>query len=316
MSVIAIEIGGTKQQIALGSKDGKIDLLRTVKLGNNTNPENIIRWLDNNIRQILNGHSASAVAVGYGGPVDLKTGTVICSMQVDGWQGVHLREHFAKLTSLPCYLINDSDCAGLGELKYGAGRGSKVMLYSNIGTGIGGSILINGSLYTGSGRGSGELGHTRVRDFRSGEQAELEEVCCGPAIEKALNKPSYVPMSSCLFELLVNGTKITCADLGKAAEQGDAFAMEELDKIADCFAQALANAVNLLAPDCIVIGGGLANMGETFIGRIRESLNGYVYPAFREHFRLSTSKLLDKAVIVGALAVAGDAGFCSLAADK
>ena len=304
MSIIAIEIGGTKQQIAVGETDGTILELRSVKLGSGTNPQNIISWLDGNIADFRKSYPISAISVGYGGPVDLESGTVICSMQVDGWRDIRLRDHFSEKFSLPCCLLNDSDCGGLGELRCGAGRGSRKLFYTNIGTGIGGSILIDGRLYTGSGRGSGEIGHTWTLDYRTGKLDELENVCSGPAVERALNTKGYVPRDSSLYALLENGSMLCCADLGRAAEQGDAFACRELDNIADSFACAVSAAVSLLAPDCVVIGGGLANMGETLIGRIRDRLSFYSYKAFNGYYTVKKSELLDSAVIVGALAAA------------
>ncbi len=302
MSVIAMEIGGTKQQIAVGNPDGSILELRSVKLGEKTNPQNIISWLDENVWQLIKKYGARSAVIGYGGPVDLNTGTVIWSVQVDGWQNINLEEHFRYKYGIKCRVLNDSDCGGYGELKCGAGRGSRKMFYTNIGTGVGGSIFIDGKLYTGSGRGSGELGHTWTFDYHTGKLDELEKICRGPAVENYLNTAGNIPEDSMLYPLIGEGKRISCADLGAAAKEGDAFSCAELDSFSESFACALSNAVTLLAPDCIVIGGGLANLGELLIGRIRERLKKYVYPAFDGYYEVKKSELLDAAVIVGALA--------------
>ena len=102
MSVIAMEIGGTKQQIAVGNPDGSILELRSVKLGEKTNPQNIISWLDENVWQLIKKYGARSAVIGYGGPVDLNTGTVIWSVQVDGWQNINLEEHFRYKYGIKC----------------------------------------------------------------------------------------------------------------------------------------------------------------------------------------------------------------------
>lgn len=299
--IIAIEIGGTKQQIAIGNSQGEIYELNTVKLGDDTNPQNILSWLDKNVSEFINKNEIDRIVIGYGGPVDLSEGRVICSMQVGGWDNISLKEHFEERFHIPCMVYNDTDCGGMGEFVCGAGKGCKNLFYANIGTGIGGCIITNNRLYTGGGRGAGEIGHIRILNFRTKKMEKLEHVCAGPAIEKSLSTPGYIPKDSLLFEVLNNNGKVTALDLSNAVAKGDEFAITELDNIADACALGFSNAITLLSPDKLVIGGGLANMGEMLIGRIRKSLEKYVYSAFIGYYEVEQSRLLDNAVIVGAL---------------
>ena len=296
---LAFEIGGTKQQIALGTADGNVETIETVKLGSYVSATDILTWMESALRDYLRRYEVNAIGVGYGGPVELETGKVIQSMQVPGWEDFELRRWLQEKSSLPCVVVNDSDAAAYGEYLCGAGKGSSRMLYCNVGTGIGGGFC-SGSYYCiGSGRGAIEIGHSYVPDWTSSKvrPEKLENICSGMSIEKRLNLPGYIPKNSMLsvFE------HISCINLADAVEAGDPFAISEFSKITESIGLALSNAIDILAPDTVVIGGGLANIGVLFIKSIEKEIDSRVYPAFKKHYKIKSSELLDRAVIVGAL---------------
>src|SRR4051794_7950966 len=125
------------------------------------------------------------VGIGFGGPVDDATRTVIKSHQIEGWDGFPLADWIGELVSLPAVLGNDADVAGLAEALFGAGKGLSPIFYITIGSGIGGGLIINGEIYRGVGRGAAEIGHLKVGVFTGTGVAvsTLEERASGWGIE-------------------------------------------------------------------------------------------------------------------------------------
>lgn len=295
--IVAVEIGGTKQQIAVGNANGEIEFSTNIKLGEMTKPENILAWIKQEIGKLKNTYDFDLISVGYGGPINLHNGTVITSMQVDGWNNFPLRNWFESTFEKDVILLNDTDAAGLGEYVCGNGQKCRNFFYTNIGTGIGGALILNGQLFQANGRGAGEIGHSYVINPITNSLVELEQFCSGLSIEKRLNEPGYVPTYSKVY----NKNKKRCEDLAYAFQNNDDFAIQEVDLIANVFAQALANVISIVAPDNIVIGGGIANFGDSFIDRIFNYTKSFCYYPFVDTFEINKSKLLQDAVLVGCL---------------
>src|SRR5207302_8463836 len=110
----------------------------------------------------VGGSQVRGVAIGFGGPVDEATRTVIRSHQIAGWDDFPLADWVSDVVGLPAVLGNDADVAGLAEALHGAGKGLSPIFYITIGSGIGGGLIINGEIYRGCGRGAAEVGHVRV----------------------------------------------------------------------------------------------------------------------------------------------------------
>ena len=124
------------------------------------------------------------VGVGFGGPVDDGTRSVIKSHQIAGWDGFPLADWLGEALGLPAVLGNDADVAGLAEALFGAGKGLSPVLYMTIGSGIGGGLILDGHILRGTGRGAAEIGHLKVRDPRTtdGRLETLENIASGWAI--------------------------------------------------------------------------------------------------------------------------------------
>lgn len=297
---LSIEIGGTKQQAAVGTADGTILVRRQVRLGENTNASAILRWIRETGSELCQVYSIQGIGVGFGGPIDPLTGTIVCSLQVDGWEHFHLLEWFRQTFRLPAVVRNDTVTGGLGELYCGAGRGSSRFFYTNIGTGIG------GGLYWPGGYGASSLGYAWVPDWQSphcGEATRLEYLCAGPFIEKRLNTPGYVPADSSLAAL---PGRRTCADLAEGARANDLFCCAELDRVARTFSLGLADVLALAFPDRIVVGGGVAKMGEVLFSRLRHFTEASAFVADAGRFQILPSALMDDAVLVGGLLLASN----------
>ncbi len=305
---LGIEIGGTKQQITVGLKDGSILHRRCVKLQKPFEARDVLRWLEESIRALsAEGQDIMGIGVGFGGPLETEAGRILCSLQVPGWKDYQLQNWFERTFHKPVVVINDTVAGGLAELYLGAGTGCRSLFYTNIGTGIGGGFYLNGKYYDGAGYGASYLGNSWVPDWHSGtcnSMTRLELLCSGRSIEERLNKVGYIPRTSCLYR--EDGRNITCQELAEGVRKEDTFCKEELDKIAGSFAVGLANVLALLAPEKIVIGGGVAKMGEILFSRIRRYTEEYAFLANRGKYEIVPGELMDDAVLSGALLAAAN----------
>ena len=310
---LAVEIGGTKQQIAVGNDEGDIFAKRSVKLKMERGSSDILDWLTVNISELSesNRYDIKEICVGFGGPFDTVNGRAICSVQVPGWDNFSLEQWFTDRFRRKTIVLNDTAAGGLAELQKGAGTGSDCFFYTNIGTGIGGSLFIGKKLFNGSGRGAFYLGNTWVSDWTAdrtnvnagtdssaGKSIRLEKICSGKSIEERLNRPLYAASSPYLKSLK---RPLTCFDLESGVNAGDPFCIDELDMIADTFALGLANILACSGADTIAIGGGVAKMGDILFSRIRAAMPKYEFIANTGTYTIGPSKFMDDAVLVGAL---------------
>ncbi|MEI8063468.1 MAG: ROK family protein [Verrucomicrobiota bacterium] len=177
---LGCEIGGTKLQVGVVSGRGQLRHLVRLPVDRAAGRAGILRQFIEVIPAIVLDNPVQAIGVGFGGPVDGWQGRVVQSFQVGGWRGFELRRWFARQFQLPVAVENDSNCAALAEARCGAGRGQRVVFYTNIGTGIGGGLVINGQLYNGR-FGAMEIGHMRWPV--GGRWPMVEDLASGLAIE-------------------------------------------------------------------------------------------------------------------------------------
>ena len=314
--ILGVEIGGTKLQLAIGTAGGRILDLWQGKVDTASGGEGIRNWLEQQVPEFLanqkpNLGKIKAIGVGFGGPINSKTGHVLESIQVSGWEDFPLKDWFSLQFGLPTAVQNDSNAAAWGEYRCGFGRGSQHFFYTNIGSGIGGGFIFDGHLFDGQGFGAGEFGHTFVPDWTNDSQnaqaKEIENLCSGWAIENRLRTTGYVPDSSILFQM-VNGdtSKITTKVLGIAAEQGDAFSILEIDQVAHSVGIGLANVLSLTGVERIAIGGGVSNLGYIFIEPIRRYTDRYAFISNKGKYQIERCQLGDRIVLVGAILIASD----------
>lgn len=301
--ILGIEIGGTKLQAAIGLEDGTIT--KTIRgAAPSGGAQAILRWFEESLPALLDtADGISCIGVGFGGPVNSHTGAVLTSHQVEGWSGFALGDWFEEHFELETYVFNDSNSAGWAEYRLGAGRDTTHFLYNNIGSGIGGALIIDGLLHNGQGLGAGEIGHTYVPDWQHpGVPRKLEDLCSGWSIERRQRAmPDPDPQSPLGQRCNGQSAMITCAMLGEAAQQGDPRACEEIDHVAQSVGIALANAVALFHPERIALGGGVALMGDVLLGPVRRYANEYAFGPFQHHFEIVPCELGESVVLAGAI---------------
>jgi glucokinase len=181
----------------------------------------------------------------------------------------------------------------------------------NIGSGIGGALILDGRLHNGQGLGAGEIGHTLVADWtRPGPGAvdRLEHLCSGWRIEQRLRADAAAAQSPALRALSGgNPATLTCAHLAEAARSGDPFALAEIGRVAESLGQALANVVTLFHPERIAIGGGVGLMGEVLLAPLRAAVDRHAFGPFRDRYEIVACELEEAVVLAGALLLCDNA---------
>lgn len=309
--ILGVEIGGTKLQLALGTPEGDILAFHQGQVDPARGGQGIRDWLVQAIPPFLEAHEpvfgpVAAIGCGFGGPLHTPSGRVLQSIQIEGWHDFPVRDWFEETFHLPATVDNDSNTAAWGEFKCGFGRGCRFFFYTNMGSGVGGGLVLDGKLHDGQGYGAGELGHTWVPDWTRSEPGKaeiIENLCSGWSIEKRLRTPGYVPEDSVLFAARAGATT---KDLAEAARDGDAFALEEVDHIAEAMGIGLANTLCLTGVERIAIGGGVAKMGKLLIDRIREYTKLHEFVSSTGHYEIAACELGDPIVLVGAILRAGE----------
>jgi glucokinase len=318
---LGIEIGGTKLQLGVGPDNGKLRGLWRGTVDLAAGPEGIRRQIVAAVPELLakagieRGELRGA-GIGFGGPVDDATHTVIKSHQIEGWDNFPLANWISEVVGLPAVLGNDADVAGLAEALHGAGKGLSPIFYITIGSGIGGGFIINGEIYRGCGRGAAEIGHLGLWTFTwnqeigeyEGGRDVLEQRSSGWAIQaEARDSARWFPDQHDLLIRLAGGDceRITTRDVAEAAKQGEEYAKWILENALIYLAEAIRNVITLLCPRRIIIGGGVSMIGEKLLFEpLREIVAEYVFPPFAGLTDIVPAALGEEVVVHGAIALA------------
>jgi glucokinase len=311
---LGIEIGGTKLQLGLGQGDGTILSLWRGAVNASEGSEGIRKQIVAAVPELLakagvDRTQLRGTGIGFGGPTDDATQTVIKSHQIEGWDGFPLADWVSDLVGVPAVLCNDADVAGLAEALFGAGRGLSPIFYITVGTGVGGGLIIDGQIYRGVGRGAAEIGHLRVPYQYPQSDVQLvpvENLASGSGIESlaAISERGGTDYVEGLRAHCSEGA-ITAKAVAAAAHEGDETALHILDEARAALAEGICDVIALLCPRRVVIGGGVSLMGEElFFTPLRELVAELVFPPFRGLTDIVPAALGEEMVVHGALALA------------
>jgi len=300
VQLLGIEIGGSKQQIVLGDEQGTITHRERLAVDRALGGAGIRDHLAAAVRELKQRHSWAGVGCGYGGPVDWTTGKVCCSHHVEGWDEFPLAAWLHDLCGAPVRVDNDSDVAALGEALFGAGKGFNPVFYTNSGSGVGGGLVVHGRIYHGAPPGEAELGHVRLD--KSG--TIVEERCSGWAMDRKIRALKQTEPDGLLARLIGDAPGGEARHLPEALRRGDATAQRLVRETADDLAFALSHVTHLIHPQVIVLGGGLALIGEPWRAAVAEELPKYVMAAFVPGPQVKLAALGEDVVPAGALALA------------
>jgi len=303
MNLLAIEIGGSKLQFVTGTPDGAILDRQRMSVDRARGGAGIREQIQAAIAQFQPQFRWAAVGVGYGGPVDWKTGQVCCCHHVEGWNDFPFGDWLRNLTGLPVAVDNDSNVAAYGEAQRGAGVGFNPVFYTNSGSGIGGGLIVDGKIYHGAKPGESELGHVRLDK----QGTMVEDRCSGWAVDKKVRELAALHPGSILARLAAGMNGGEARVLASALRENCPCAQQILNETAEDLAFALSHATQLFHPEVIVLGGGLALIGEPWRAAIAAALPRFVMDVFVPGPQVRLAGLGEDIVPVGALLLAGKA---------
>lgn len=307
---VGVDIGGTNVKIALVNKKGEISFPKTVP----TRAEMGYEYTISNITQCIKDLLAEAnlttkdidgIGFGFPGQIDCEKGVVRNLPNIPGWVDVPLAEIMQKEFNVPVKVDNDVRCMALAELNYGAGAGCKNLICITIGTGIGSGLVINGKLVRGASNAAGEIGHIKMEMHDGlicgcGDTGCFEAYASGPAIV-AMAKDYIAGGKGTKYRELAGSTEaITPAIVCQAAQQGDVVAKRIFAIMGEYLGIGLASVVNLLNPEKIVIGGGVADAGDILFDPLRKTLSERAMPIQANAVEVVQAKLGNTAGLIGA----------------
>jgi len=309
---LGIEIGGTKLQLGVGHGDGtEFVALERRDVDLSRGGEGIRQQICAVGRSLIEQHEIERIGIGFGGPVFGSRGIVQKSHQVTGWDNFPLVTWCEEELGRPTRLGNDCDCAALAEAKFGAGRGMRTVFYITVGTGIGGGLVIDGQVHGTDRPAAAEIGHLRL-SRKPGP--DVEGVAAGPAITIALQRllsemrpsdPEQVAQRDLLNRCHGDPMGLTTKLIGAAAADGNLLAKRVYGEAAQSLGWAISQMITLIAPDIVVIGGGVSLVGdEIFFQPLRAAVDQYSFGPLRGATNIVPASLGESVVVQGALALA------------
>ncbi len=270
---VGVDVGGTSTRVAIAATPrGRMtkELFRTPA---RLNVESLSKRIADTAKDLVDAVGGTIVAAGIAaaGTVNDREGTIVESPNLPQFQDAPLGHLVGSALGVPVVLENDANAAAVGEHSLGAGRGSHDMVYLTISTGIGGGFIASDRLYRGAHGGAGEFGHTvivagRTPLCRCGRAGCWEALSSGTGIAREVRDRLLAGESSRILEL-VGGTpgRVTAREVFNAAGAGDMLANEVLDQASHYLGVGLANVLNILNPEVVVIGGGMARQWDRYI---------------------------------------------------
>jgi glucokinase len=315
--VLAIDIGATRVRVAVIEEHGALlwreSLLTLAKDGPTATLERISAVICRALASDQGG-PVSAMGIGAPGPLNPWEGVIYDPPNLPGWNALPLKRILQDQFGLPVHLGNDANLAGLGEHRYGAGRGVGDMVYLTISTGIGGGIISKGRLLLGADGLAGEIGHMAVEArgprCNCGNRGCLEVMASGPAIaRRAAREVRRCTATNIAARAGDNPSAVTAEMVVGAALAGDAVARQIVERAGLYVGVGVVNLVHTLNPRLIVIGGGVAlGAGDLLLDPVRAAVTARAMPPFRRELRIVPASLGDDAGLLGALALALSGG--------
>ncbi len=312
---LGVDIGGTKCAVVLGDKD--FNILDKVTFPTRTAERGWREVVDEFIghaRPLLEKHGRERLVktgISCGGPLDSKEGVIYSPPNLPGWDAVPIVKIFEEAIGVPAEVQNDANASALAEWMMGAGKGTRNMIFLTFGTGMGSGLILDGRLYAGTNDLGGEVGHVRMADdgpVGFNKAGSFEGFCSGGGIAQLAKKIAA--------EKLENGEKvafctgpeqleeITARVVFEAAHEGDALAQEIVKISSEYLGRGLAILIDILNPECIVIGSIFARNEEMIRPHMMKTLQEEAIPAALEVCRIVPAQLGDSIGDYAALSVA------------
>ncbi len=312
--VIGVDLGGTNVRAAVVDREGDI-------VGQARADSKAMEGLDATLTQILMAMSDAVeaspaqvseiggVGMAIPGTVNNEDGMVMWSPNFKDWNGVQIRGPIARKWSIPVLMGNDANVAAFGEYTFGAGRGAKCMVMFTLGTGIGSGLILDGKIYSGVTGTAPEMGHHIVLAdgprCSCGRYGCLEAIARRDAIVDRAARKAHMGRYTSLLEKSKHDLRyVTPAMIAEAAAEGDSVSIETLEETGYYIGIGVANAINILNPDKVVIGGGIAQAGDLIFDPIKRSVEVNALYAPLVAVEVLPAQLGDDAGVLGGAAMA------------
>ncbi|MYE89357.1 ROK family protein [Candidatus Poribacteria bacterium] len=280
--VVGIDIGGTKLAAVVSNKNGNILQKVRKPTESDKGPRHAVQLLLAMVDEVigladLQREDISGIGVSCGGPLDTKTGIIYSPPNLPGWDALPLKEIIESEFHIPTIIENDANASALAEARFGGGRGYDYVLYMTMSTGIGGGIVANGEIYHGANDSAGEVGHQILLPdgplCGCGKYGCLEALCSGPAIarraqEAIANQPHTKILALADGEI----DRVRSEHVLQAARNGDALGMALVEETAYYMGWGIANLVNILNPEIVLLGTIAVAAGDMLLDPIRRTV--------------------------------------------
>ena len=306
-----VDLGGTSIKCVLGDEQGNLLFRHSIPTESHAGPERVLQRIGQAIQELTKQAGQTPIGLGMGVPglVDVPNGiTRFLPNLTTHWKDVPAAEILSAHVNCPVRLLNDVRMATLGELVYGRGKNVDSMVFIAIGTGIGGGVVIDGKLRLGPVGAAGELGHQTIDPqgppCGCGNHGCLETLASGTALAAAGIRLMLMGLAPHLHDIVGGDANLVTAELMAEAAKQDEPVMDAIMQAADYLAIGVANAMVTLHPELVVLGGGVANMGDILFSRIREQVKQRVRMIPPESVRIEPSDLGSNAGVMGSIALA------------
>lgn len=313
--IIGVDVGGTK--ILAGVFSSQLKCLGKSKISTKAQrgPDEVIERIARNVQDAadecdLQLKNIRGIGIGAPGAVDSETGRVIIAPNLALWEDIPLKRELEKLLDVPVFVENDGNVATLGVFETELQSKPRSMVGIFLGTGIGAGLILNGELYSGFNRTAGEIGHMILEvggpKCGCGNRGCFEALAGRQAIFRKIQSSVKAGEKTILTEMLGDALMdMRSGDLRKAIRRGDKLVERVIEETAEYTGIAVANVINLLSPEVVVLGGGIMDaLEDEMLAIIIETAKDYALSGTAKGIEIIASKLGDDAGIVGAAVLA------------
>lgn len=302
---IGMDVGGTFIKAGLVNPEGTILERKKRETRASQGVEAVVRTIQEVCQGLAYSQPLSCIGIGAPGLVDMTRGIVRRPPNLPGWEEVPLRDLLQDRLQARVLVANDADMVTYGEWKFGAGRGVQDLLLITVGTGVGGGIVAGGRLQMGGHGLAGEIGHTIIDPdgppCNCGNYGCLESFVGAEYLKKRTISLINKGLKTSIPELVKGNLElITPEVISRAAKMGDTLARRTMQRLGECLGIALSNAISLLDPERVVVGGGVSNAGELLFNPIRDTIQERLFSYPLTKIEVVPAKLGENGGVIGA----------------
>lgn len=309
MSVyVGLDIGGTKCAVSIGVEEASgFRIIKREAIATPADQLVAMSKLCALVEVLRESEPIAGVGISAGGPLDAENGVLHNPPNLPGWRDISLTKFACERLHVPCMMENDANACALAEWRWGAGQGSRNMIFLTFGTGLGSGIVLNGNILRGATGDAGEVGHWRLLDFGPsgyGKLGSFEGFCSGGGLRQLALTIGEQYRQNGHTPAYWQAEKIDAKTVADTARLGDPAALEVFAICGDALGRGLALIVDFLNPECIVLGSIYARSVDLLEAHMRHALERDALPHALQGVRIVPAKLGDSIGDYAALALA------------